>query len=353
MEEKYMKTKKMIIITMCCLICVMAVAYAAFSTNLTINGTANITSTWKIEFSSIQKFDSQGNAKEIAAPTASGTTATFNVDLESPGDYIMYLVTIRNNGTLDAIINNIILGGTNNDAIQIEIDPGTGFKRGGKLASKSSVGFMVTIKYNPDVTTQPEKTNKQLTLTVDFVQDLGQMPVDDVTDTTQIKFNGSKYSVGSDLQIKSEHFYLIDIVTPTSFAAIAKYNIDIDYVPNSANPSTVYKGTGKQDAYSYGISTYEDAQAYLDKYKAYLEQQGVTVKEVRLITKDELTKLGCTFGNAFDCSAATYSWVYSTNYMIDLKTGSTVFYVDKTGKIDFTSRAALRPVIVMDYSEFD
>ena len=39
--------------------------------------------------------------------------------------------------------------------------------------------------------------------------------------------------------------------------------------------------------------------------------------------------------------------------MIDLKTGSTVFYVDKTGKIDFTSRAALRPVIVMDYSEFD
>ena len=83
MEEKYMKSKKIIMITMCCLICVMAIGYAAFATNLTINGTANITSTWKVLFTKIEEVSKTSGVTITKVPTAEGTNATFNVDLKS------------------------------------------------------------------------------------------------------------------------------------------------------------------------------------------------------------------------------------------------------------------------------
>ena len=171
MEEKYMKSKKIIMITMCCLICVMAIGYAAFATNLTINGTANITSTWKVLFTKIEEVSKTSGVTITKVPTAEGTNATFNVDLKSPGDKIIYKITVANQGTLDAIINDITASETGSDAIKFEI---SGIKKGDKLAKSATTTFNVTISYDSSVTSQPKTTNNTLTVNINYVQDLGQ-----------------------------------------------------------------------------------------------------------------------------------------------------------------------------------
>ena len=166
-----MKVKKIITITMCTLICIMAIGYAAFATNLTINGTANITSTWKVLFTKIEEVSKTSGVTITKAPTAEGTNATFNVDLKSPGDKIVYKITVANQGTLDAIINDITASETGSDAIKFEI---TGIKKGDKLAKSATTTFNVTISYDESVTTQPDITDNTLTVDINYVQDLGQ-----------------------------------------------------------------------------------------------------------------------------------------------------------------------------------
>jgi len=166
-----MKVKKIITITMCTLICIMAIGYAAFATNLTINGTANITSTWKVLFTKIEEVSKTSGVTITKVPTAEGTNATFNVDLKSPGDKIIYKITVANQGTLDAIINDITASETGSDAIKFEI---TGIKKGDKLAKSATTTFDVTISYDESVTSQPETTNNTLTVNINYVQDLGQ-----------------------------------------------------------------------------------------------------------------------------------------------------------------------------------
>ena len=171
MEEKYMKSKKIIMITMCCLICVMAIGYAAFATNLTINGTANITSTWKVLFTKIEEVSKTSGVTINKVPTAEGTNATFNVDLKSPGDKIVYKITVANQGTLDAIINDITASETGSDAIKFEI---SGIKKGDKLAKTTTTTFNVTISYDESVTIQPALTDSILTININYVQDVSQ-----------------------------------------------------------------------------------------------------------------------------------------------------------------------------------
>ena len=100
-------TKSKIIIMMCAVLCIMAVGYAAFSTVLTITGTANITSEWKVVFTDIIQVSKTSGVNIKNTPVASGTTATFDVGLTSPGDKIVYKITLANQGTIDAVIKNI------------------------------------------------------------------------------------------------------------------------------------------------------------------------------------------------------------------------------------------------------
>ena len=178
MEKKYMKAKKIIVITMCTLICIMAIGYAAFAANLTITGTSNIGSTWKVEFTNIEEVSKTSGVTIKNVPTATGTTATFNVDLTSPGDNIVYKITVANNGTLNAVIDDITASETGSDAINFEI---TGIKKGDKLASKTTTTFDVSISYDNSVTSQPNLIDSTLTININYVQDTGQTIVTDDT----------------------------------------------------------------------------------------------------------------------------------------------------------------------------
>ena len=156
-------TKSKIIIMMCAVLCIMAVGYAAFSTVLTITGTANITSEWKVVFTKIEEVSKTSGVSIKSTPVASGTTATFDVGLTSPGDKIVYKITLANQGTIDAVIKNIEASATDSPAIIFTIE---GVNTGDVINNKTSKDFTVTIEYDPHVTSQPDKLQKTLTVSI-------------------------------------------------------------------------------------------------------------------------------------------------------------------------------------------
>ena len=385
MEEKYMKSKKIIMITMCCLICVMAIGYAAFATNLTINGTANITSTWKVVFTKIEEVEKNGTASQIKTPTVEGTIATFDVDLKSPGDAIIYEITVANQGTLDAIINDITASETGSDAIKFEV---LGIKKGDKLAKGTSTTFGVAILYDESITSQPTTTNNTLTVNINYVQDLGQTieSEDVVIKGPLIRINGDIDTIGTDIQIENEHFYVISSDS-TNVTMFARYNLDI---PDLSNVYKVYQGTGLQSEavkgkidgiIGYGTLAYSSSPywsgscsddtcyvynsnsylyQYVETYKDYLIDLGVEIIDARLISYDELIALGCASNSSHTCKNAP-SWVGSTSYWTG-STGNnnrTVSYVVDNGiftgdSYSFSDRnAGVRPVITISKSELN
>ena len=170
--------KKTVIIIMCIAILFMIVGYAAFSANLNINGTANIASTWQVLFTKIEEVSKSSGVTIKSAPTASGTTATFNLDVQFPGDTIVYKITVENQGTIDAIINDITASKTGNDAIKFNI---TGIKKGDILTKGTSTTFNVEITYDINTTKQPTDLNEVLTMEINYIQYVGQdIPSEDI-----------------------------------------------------------------------------------------------------------------------------------------------------------------------------
>ena len=162
--------KSKIIIAMWVLLCVMVVGYSAFNAALTITGTANIASEWKVVFTDITEVSKTSGVIIKNAPSASGTSATFNVGLTSPGDKIVYKITLANQGTIAAKIQEIEISETDSPAIIFDV---SGIQVDDEIKQKTTKTFNVTIEYDSSVTSQPEKINKSLTLNIITVQSTG------------------------------------------------------------------------------------------------------------------------------------------------------------------------------------
>ena len=166
-----MKNKKIILIILCITALFMAIGYAVFATNLRINGSVGISGKWLVHFTSIKTETVTGGASNNTAPTASGTVATMDANLDLPGDSITYTLTLANDGNVNAIIDNIDAKAEGSNAIVFSID---GIKKGDKLAIGDSKTITIKIEYDENFTSQPEETTKLLTVNINCVQDVGQ-----------------------------------------------------------------------------------------------------------------------------------------------------------------------------------
>ena len=166
------RQRNYIILGLCSILLVMAAGYAAFRTQLTINGTSNITSDWKVLITDIQSKTLAGAATDAEVPSHTETTATFKTNLVSPGDSMQYDITVENRGDIDAVLESIDVNTGENEAILFET---SGIKRGDKLLPEESDVLTVVVTYNPEVTNQPDNLNSEVTVTLNYVQDDGSI----------------------------------------------------------------------------------------------------------------------------------------------------------------------------------
>lgn len=116
-------SKNLVIGMLCAVICVMAVAYAAFSTTLKINGTAGISSSWNVAIETITCEKSPAtNAPETGIVATgnkvSSTVATFEMSFVQPGDNATCTVVYKNTGSLAATLSHTVVGAEGTEAIE-------------------------------------------------------------------------------------------------------------------------------------------------------------------------------------------------------------------------------------------
>ena len=171
MNRKISKTNRnYIIIGLCAILVIMGVGYAAFATQLKINGTANIDSNWNVRITNIQSSVLSGSATNAVEPSYTDTTATFKTNLVSPGDSMKYDITVSNEGSIDAVLESIDVNTGENEAITFET---SGIENGDKLEASQTDILTVIVSYNSSVTSQPENTESTITVTLNYKQDDG------------------------------------------------------------------------------------------------------------------------------------------------------------------------------------
>ncbi len=164
------KQRNYIIIGLCMILVIMGVGYAAFATQLKINGTANIDSNFSVKITNIQSTVQSGSATNAVEPSYTDTTATFKTNLVSPGDSMKYDITVSNEGSIDAVLESIEVNTGENDAITFET---SGIENGDKLGASQTDILTVIVSYISSVTSQPENTNSTITVTLNYKQDDG------------------------------------------------------------------------------------------------------------------------------------------------------------------------------------
>ena len=160
-----------IILGLCSILLLMVAGYAAFRTQLTINGTSNISSEWKVLITGIQSSVLNGNASDSESPTYTATTATFKTNLINPGDSMRYTVTVENQGSIDAVLKTIQKTDSNNKAIIFNVE---GTQEGEVLKAGDETSFIVEVSYNASTSSQPENLTSDLELTLNYEQATGE-----------------------------------------------------------------------------------------------------------------------------------------------------------------------------------
>ena len=103
------KKRNIMIASLCCLLVFMGIGYALLSQTLNINGTAMLTGEWNIYIDSITLSSKSQTATSVSAEVNEDKTgANFEVELLKPGDYVEYDVVVKNDGSINAVLRELI-----------------------------------------------------------------------------------------------------------------------------------------------------------------------------------------------------------------------------------------------------
>lgn len=164
------KSNKNIILVILLLVIVgMAVGYAALSQALVINGTANISVEWKIMITDIKEGKMVG-AESKSVPSYTATTATFDVNLLYPGASAQYVITVANQGSINAKLLSVDGIDTVNKAEPTDVKYSIDAKQDDNLASGDTKDYVITVTWDAGATTVPETKTKTATITLNYEQ---------------------------------------------------------------------------------------------------------------------------------------------------------------------------------------
>lgn len=172
------QSKYAVLGSLCALVLMLVVGYAAFSTVLKIKGTSNINSNWDVRITGIEKISSKGSTDVEGTPKFDNLSATFNTNFTTPGDYATYKIEITNNGSMDAKLTKVDMPINTNKDIEFRLnknqnneDIANALKQDSILFKKGETGNIgyvyVTVLYK-DYEGQKTAQAKTESMTIEF-----------------------------------------------------------------------------------------------------------------------------------------------------------------------------------------
>ena len=183
------KTKKRsaLLIALIVLLLATAIGYAAFSTNLSITGSATANMSWDIHFANATCDDSdQTKTLATASIGQTGETLSVAVTFSEPGQNATVSVDVVNGGTIDAKLNSITITAQDgqsqtitanaqgvyqaqNGVIQMELnaaDPA--FAANQVIAGGNSEEYVMEFSWPDQGANNPSSVNETNTFTIQF-----------------------------------------------------------------------------------------------------------------------------------------------------------------------------------------
>ena len=321
MKQSEINKRNYIIIGLCAIVLMMVVGYAAFASNLKINGTAEVTSNWCVGFDTSKTSDYvatpglTGGTTPTATMSYSGNTcgseslqtgASLSASFKQPGDQVIYTFTIKNasslNAKLDSITENLT---TSNSAIEYTL---SGAKANDILGPNDEATLVVTVRYKNSVTSQPEVTTWGLELKLNFSQ-TNDSPAPTPSQTT---FTGTLYrknvnsaNIGDSILSVSGTKYVI--TDGNEIAPVAPYDDSTSCqtaLTDFGNPPGFY--CDEQTGMFGGVGEYTTSQSEIQSQSNYYYKHTV-VNDI--ITESYV----CFVSDTEHCMQGGYSSNYPAN----------------------------------------
>ena len=155
----------------------LGIGYAVLSQQLDINGTAQITSNWKILFTSAEEKE-MTNATTTRKEITDLTTLTLDVNLTQPGASATYDVVVENQGDLDAVLSKIdgISESNSKDPKSIKVSV-ENIKVGDPLLAGEEKTFQVKVYWDENVDFSETNMQKEIEITLTYEQSDNGVPL--------------------------------------------------------------------------------------------------------------------------------------------------------------------------------
>ena len=173
--------KSNIVIVLVVLLLALTIGYAAFSSELTITGTAKTkTGNWDVKFTkaSISETTVDGDFDEESSVGVTNNAVTVNAVLQAPGDGANVTATIKNDGKLDAKLTKFTVAGagfvqngntyTNGDIIVTV--PNLAKLEDGNIEASKSRDFIFSVEWNKNATNTTTEQTANFTITFTYEQ---------------------------------------------------------------------------------------------------------------------------------------------------------------------------------------
>ena len=204
-RNKFYKRRTFIFIT----ILSIGVGFAYLTSNLTITGNTSVSGNkWSVYFTNVQI--SAGSVEASVAPTVNDADATsleYTVNLDKPGDYYEFTVDAVNDGTINAMIESIVMTNLNED-VEKYLDYSATYANGNNISkndiirSKKSSTYKIRIEYKKNIDIS-DLNEDGIELTLSFEVKYTQSTLPNETDTEFTKLIKSSAVVDKNIDFKS------------------------------------------------------------------------------------------------------------------------------------------------------
>ena len=392
--KRILKDRKILTLSLCLIIvCVftLTIAYAALNAVLTISGNAQVSSAdWNIYLAN-PKVTSGSTTTDVPLIRTSNTLE-FSTTLNMPGDFYEFIVDVVNDGSIDAMIENVVKNpelDSNqkkylNYTVTYQNDESIGLNQ--LLAKNTTMPIKVRIEYRNDISAFDLPTGQvvlDLSLTLEYIQSDGSgtsVPnngvggdTGEVEDSYSIEAYGSLDEIGTIVKIGTEKFYTIG-TDGDNVKLLTMYNLHIgnevlscaDEYGNNCTIKELDSPTGKQSPDAKGatgnvfpyIGTIDFYSIDFNNYRTIIEEYGVVVNSIRLISLDELTDSETFACGTLDTCSDKYPFIYSTSYWTSGNTVTLKYGIVEGGFCDMfhpdvNDYLGVRPVVVVPKDTFN